>query len=240
MILLYIVGGFVFLLVSVKLITRRYFNPWRLYLVFGKKGSGKSTYLVKLALKYLKKGTAVYTNMSEMLIPGVRLIDVNQLGDFIPDRDSVLLLDEVGMIWDNRNFKTFKQSVRDFFKLQRHYHVTVYLASQTFDVDKKIRDLTDGMILFVNVLNVFSIGRPIVKRIVLTESTSEAESKISENLKFKSLFHWKITFIPKYAKYFDSFDVPDIPRIPYKVILSRNPGKVLHDLKEEVSDDGDS
>ena len=43
-------------LVSVyEFTTRKYLNPYKLYLVFGKKGSGKSTYLVKLAKKHLKK-----------------------------------------------------------------------------------------------------------------------------------------------------------------------------------------
>ena len=41
--------------------------------------------------------------------------------------NSVLLVDEVGMIWDNRQFKNFKPEVRDWFKLQRHYRVKVYL-----------------------------------------------------------------------------------------------------------------
>lgn len=47
------------------------------------------------------------------------------------------------MIWDNRGFKNFPTEVRDYFKLQRHYKHVVILASQTFDVDKKIRDLAD-------------------------------------------------------------------------------------------------
>ena len=49
--------------------TRKYLNPYKLYLVFGKKGSGKSTYLVKLARKHLKKGWIVYTNMEELFMP---------------------------------------------------------------------------------------------------------------------------------------------------------------------------
>lgn len=50
------------------LTTRKYLNPYKLYLVFGKKGSGKSTYLVKLARKHLKKGWIVYTNMEELFM----------------------------------------------------------------------------------------------------------------------------------------------------------------------------
>ena len=157
------------------------------------------------------------------MIPGVRHFDVAQLGEFVPEADSLLLIDEVGMIWDSRDFKKFKPEVRDFFKLQRHYHVVCYLASQTFDIDKKLRDLTDGMILFVNVFNVFSVGKSITKKIVLTDSTSEAESRIAENLKFKPIWDWKFTYIPKYSKYFNSFKVPEMPKLPFKEIVCSDP-----------------
>ena len=232
MFLLILIFGPVFLVLVISLITRKWANPWKLYLVFGKKGSGKSTYLVKLAVKYLKKGYYVYTNMDDMCVPGVRWFDINNLGDFVPESNSLLLCDEVGMIWDNRNFKNFKPSVRDFFKLQRHYKVLVYLASQTFDVDKKLRDLTDGMILNINVLNVFTIGKTIVRKITLTESTSEAESRIAEDLKFKPFWNWKFTYIPKWSKYFNSFVVPELPKLPYREIVSNRAEEELQKLSK--------
>ena len=196
-------------------LTRKWVNPYRLYLVFGKKGSGKSTFLVKLAVKYLKRGWTVYTNMDDMMLPGVRWFDISHLGDYVPEAHSLLLLDEVGMVWDSRDFKKFKPEVRDFFKLQRHYHVIVYMASQTFDVDKKIRDLTDGMYLHVNKLRLFSVGKRIVRRVTLTESTSEAESRIAENLSYAPFYTWTFTFLPKWAKYFDSFVIPEKEKLPY-------------------------
>lgn len=181
--------------------TRKYLNPYKLYLVFGKKGSGKSTYLVKLAKKHLKKNWIVYTNMEELFMPGVRHFDIQHLGDFVPEAHSLLLLDEVGMIWDNRDYKTFKPQVRDFFKLQRHYHVKVYMASQTFDVDKKLRDLCDGMYLHTNFARVFTLGKRIVRKVVITQSTSEAESRISEDLKMCPPWEWTLTYIPRWAKF---------------------------------------
>lgn len=195
--------------------TRKYLNPYKLFLVFGKKGSGKSTYLVKLALQHLKKGWHVYTNMDELFMPGVRHFDIQHLGDFVPEARSLLLIDEVGMIWDARDYKVFKPQVRDFFKLQRHYHVKVYMASQTFDVDKKLRDLCDGMFLHTNFARVFTLGKRITRKIVLTESTSEAESRISENLAILPFWYWTFTYIPRWAKYFDSHAIPDKPTLTY-------------------------
>lgn len=194
---------------------RTFRNPYKLYMIFGKKGSGKSSYLAKLALRYQKNGYHVYTNMADLAIPGVRLIDPRDLGDYVPDSNSVVLLDEVGMLYDNRNYKDFKNSVRDFFKLQRHYRCIVYLASQSFDVDKKLRDLTDMMFLCVGVGNTLSVLKPISKKITLTDASSLGESRITDNLRFSPIFAWKVTFLPKYSKYFQSFLAPDLPHLEY-------------------------
>ena len=203
--------------------TRKYLNPYKLYLVFGKKGSGKSTYLVKLARKHLKKGWIVYTNMEELFMPGVRHFEIKHLGDFVPEAHSLLLLDEVGMIWDNRDFKNFSTQVRDYFKLQRHYQHVVILASQTFDVDKKIRDLADEMYLVTKKLRVFSYAKKILRQTVLVEATGQSPSKIDENLVFDSLLlFWagarKFTFIPRYTKYFDSFKVPELKQRDFEKV----------------------
>lgn len=193
-------------------------NPYKLYMIFGKKGSGKSTYLCKLAKSYQKKKYTVYTNMTDCRISGIRLIDPEKLGDFVPEPRSCVLLDEVGMLYDNRNFKSFKPSVRDFFKLQRHYHCVVYLASQSFDVDKKLRDLTDRMFLVNSLFPWLSLIRPITKKIGLVEASSQGESRIVDNLKFGSIFSWKFIFIPKYIKSFDSFLAPEKPYLEYEIV----------------------
>ena len=184
-------------------------------MIFGKKGSGKSSLLVKKAIEYHKKGYIVYTNMSDICLPYVRIINPSKLGEFVPVADSVLLLDEVGMLYDNRNYKNFKPEVRDFFKLQRHYKVVCYLASQTFDIDKKLRDLTDEMFLVTNIGIVYSLIRPIKKTITLTEATAEGESRIAENLSFKFITSWKLVKITKYVKYFESFKVPEKENLDY-------------------------
>lgn len=214
--ILFVFAFFFLFPLIVGLVFRRYRNPWRLYLVFGKKGSGKSSYLIKLAYRFLKRGWVVYTNMEDCVIPGVRIININHIGDYVPESHSLLLLDEVGMVWDNRDFKKFRTEVRDFFKLQRHYKVLCYLASQTFDVDKKIRDLTDGMMLCTNFMTAWSLGRTISRRFVLTTPQGDSESRISEQLVFEPFWRWHLTYIPRYAKGYDSFQTPEKPALPYK------------------------
>ena len=211
--------------------TRKYLNPYKLTMVFGKKGSGKSTLLTKLALQYQKQGIPVYSTEK---IPGCYLIAPEQIGfvELLPN--SVLLVDEVGMIWDNRNFKNFKPEVRDWFKLQRHRRVRVYLFSQTFDIDKKIRDLTDDMYLIEKKFRVFSYAKRILKRTVLNKSTAESPSKLDEDLVFDSLLlFWcgsrRLTFIPRYANYYDSFVCPKLKDVSFEQLPPFEPP----DIKRE-------
>lgn len=210
---------FIALIVYVIYMSKKYGNPYKLYMVFGKKGSGKTTYMCKIALKYRKLGYTVY---SSVRIPGTIYIpDIDQkLLYSAPAENSVILIDEVGMIWDNRNYKAFRNEIRDFFKLQRHYRCIVYLFSQTFDVDIKLRVLTDAMFLCTNFLPGISMVRRIKRTIVLVQPVADAEGRIADSLEFipiwMSLFGMNaisFTYIPRYAKYFDSFAVDPKPEL---------------------------
>lgn len=194
---------------------KKYSNPYKLYFIFGKKGSGKSTYLTKKAIQYIKKGKKVY---STTYVPGAYQFDVNLIGTHTFLEDSVIFIDEVGMIWDNRDYKNFRQDVRDYFKMQRQYRNIVYLFSQTFDVDVKLRNLTDSMYLCTCHMNFISVARKIKRDITITAPTGDSESRIADSLEFQSplwsLFGAKtivFTFIPRWTKYFKSFNPPELP-----------------------------
>lgn len=96
---------------------RRYANPYKLVFIFGKKGAGKSCYMVRKMLWYIRHGWHVYTDMEDIRIPGVRIITVQDLSVFQPEPHSALFLDEVGISMDNRSFKTFPPGLRDFFQV---------------------------------------------------------------------------------------------------------------------------
>lgn len=206
--------GFWFLAVILTwhFLTRRYINPYKLTMIFGKKGSGKSTLMVRLAYEYLSKGWSVFCTEP---LDGCFLLNYEDIGVYQFPPNSCILIDEVGMIWDNRNFKAFRPEVRDWFKLQRHYRCRVFLFSQTFDVDKKLRDLTDDMYLVENRLRVISWAKRICRRTVLTKPQGDSPARIDEELRFDFLLFWPYgaricTWIPQYAKFFNSHAVPEL------------------------------
>lgn len=198
-------------------LTSSYLNPYKLIMVIGKKGSGKTTYLTKVAIRSLSKGQTVYSTID---IPGTIVFDVNDIGNYTFVPNSVVLIDEVGLVWDNRDFKNFKPQCRNFFKYQRQYKLKVYLFSQTFDVDKKLRDLTDEMYLLRNVMRVWSVSRRIQKRLTIQQGTGEGNvSTLADDYEFVPLLSghaFEVTFIPRWVSYFKSYNPPYLPMIKGK------------------------
>lgn len=207
------------LFVFVSYCSMKYKNPNKLVFIFGKKGSFKSTYMVSLMLKHLKRGWNVYTNMGDVNVSGVRIMHVEDLIDCRPEPHSVLFIDEGGLIWDNRNFKAFNKGYTEFFKLQRKYGCKVYINSQSFDIDKKLRDLTDSMVLMSSIAGCIGVVRPIVRKVALVEASAQGESRIADNLKFGSLFTWRFVWGPSFFKYFDSYAAPERPLLNYRSVV---------------------
>ena len=221
-------------LTTLVVYSRRYANPYKLEFIFGKKGAGRSTRMVSRMVSDLKHGWHVYTDMSDCVLPGVRIINSDDLGKFIPEPNSALYLDEAGIKFDNRNYKNFPPELRDFFKYQRKYKCKVCMNSQSFDIDKKIRDVTDRMILQTSILNMFTLSRPIRRSVALVEATAQGDSRIADNLKFEGILSWRIYYMPKYFKYFESFKAPERPQIDFRLIpgtikkiKEKNPEKAL-------------
>lgn len=194
---------------------RKYSNPYKLVFIFGKKGAGKSCYMVHEMLKLQKRGWTIYTDMKDVYIPGVRIISVSDLILGAPEPRSAVFLDEVGISMDNRNYKNFPPGLRDFFKYLRKMKCRLYMNSQAYDVDKKVRDTVDSMVLQTSLFNCISISRPIVRAVTLTESTAQADSRIADDLRFTSVFSWRVYWMPSYFKYFNSLEMPPRPTLPY-------------------------
>lgn len=204
-----LIGSLISLFIVFVLYSKRLRNEFKLIFLFGKKGSGKSTLLVRYMTEYHKKGYSVYTNMQSVSLPYVVHIDPNQLGEFVAKPKSLICLDECGILYDNRKFKVFKDDTRDYFVYQRQYKNVVIYTSQSWNVDKKIKDLTDQLYLCGRI-GAISFARPIDRHITLTAPMGDSESRIADQLRFRP-FSAKLTWIPRYSKYFDSFAPPERP-----------------------------
>lgn len=215
-----VVGVFLVVFSALFHLNRKYYNPYRCTFVFGKKGAGKSCFMVRQMHRYLKHGWNVYTDMSDIKIPGVRIISIKDLETFRPEPHSLVCLDEVGISMDNRSFKSFPPGLRDFFKYVRKMEVAVIMNSQAFDVDKKVRDTTDSMLLLQSVGSLFCFARPILRTVTLTQPSADAESRIADLLRFAFFFDWKVYYMPSYFRYFDSKSMPPRELISYQEVDS--------------------
>lgn len=195
--------------------TRRYVNPYTITLYFGRKGCGKSTILTAYALKALRKKQTVYTTES---IEGCIKIDYKDIGKYHFEENSLVLVDEAGLLFDNRNFKTFSKDMRDFITLIRHYRCQLVMCSQVWDnVDLKIRQQLDYLYLVKKVARVFTVARCIQKRFVVYKGSSTMPSDIREEYTYYLPFlpsSWKIFFIPRWSSFFDSFSKTQLPVNP--------------------------
>ena len=182
-------------------LTEKYKNDKPIRYFIGLRGSGKTTLATKLAVQHLKVGHNIYSNFE---LYGAYKINPDYFGKYTFPPNSAIFLDEVSLIWSNRNFSTFKKEVEEYFRLSRKYKVYIYMFSQSFDVDKKIRDIVDEIYIIKKIFNVFSIAKKIDRSIVLHNSknpdekgnaTSNNENFLSEDYKYSSIFQWEFTFI---------------------------------------------
>lgn len=211
--------------------TCKFLNPYKLIFVFGKKGSGKSTLLQKISYQYVRKGWTVYsTEVSdigqnvplkkkkhrrkseeeEQPFHTIRKIDPKKIYEYHFPPKTCIFIDEVSLIWDNRNFKNMDPKVVAWFRYQRHYKCRVYLFSQSFDIDKKLRDLCDEMYIVNKFARVLVRAKRIIRKPVVVHPSPEAPARIDEDLvvdgPLMAIFGGRLyASIPHWAKTYDSF-----------------------------------
>lgn len=239
--------GFAFLIAFLifHLLTRSFLNPFKFTMVVGKKGSGKTTWMVKLIYQHLRKGYVVYANID---IPGVHFFDPLKIGEFTFPKNSAVFIDEANLYWDNRNWKKTAASLIEWFRYQRQYRVKLYMFSQTFDIDPKLRALSDDLYLVHNVARVLCWCKRIRKWPDLKQAEGESEARVVDMIQYDSLWllpfgSRHIVYIPNWSKYFKSYNPPPLPVIPAeykwddarapKWLIRRKKMAALIDLRKE-------
>mgnify|MGYP001078006075 CR=1 FL=1 len=177
-----------------------------MHMYFGAPGCGKSTYAAKLVRQCVKSNTPVYTNFP---CKGALRLDVSSIG--VQDlRDCLVIIDEAGIVYNNREFKSFPKPALEFFKLHRHYGVSLVFLSQGWDdCDKKIRNLCTSY-FNMSKLGPFTFIRRFAKRVGVDQDSKQI---IDEYFKV-SLLSGGLHFLfrPLYYKMFDSWDAPALMR----------------------------
>lgn len=143
-------------------------HPHVLNVYFGVPGSGKTTfaaYLTKWALHenilirfcrrhrnwltslllrsgFFKRRIDVYSNVP---ITGAYRLDAKTDIGFHMIENAKIIIDEAGIEYNNRNYKSFPQEAIYFYKYHRHYKVSVDVFSQSYeDMDVTLRRLAQN------------------------------------------------------------------------------------------------
>ena len=184
----------------------------------GTPGCGKTTMLSAIAYKEFKsreKGKGRYKYIySNFYLKGAYKIDINDLGKYYL-HDCLILLDEITLDVDSRDYKNFSQRLKEFFILHRHFNIDIVYATQDPSrVDKTIRNITYSL---------WYVSRPVLpffrrfvraNRIFRNLNINEYTSELTLGYRFSKFLERLfvtgrcniIIYSPKYYDLFDSFD----------------------------------
>lgn len=171
---------------------------------FGVPGSGKTTLAAKIVYQNLKKGIPTYSNVD---IFGAIQYTATDLGNYnINNAD--LIIDEAGIEFNNRKYKTLPQSTIEWFKYYRHYGINnIYIFSQSYeDMDITLRRLANRLYILRKSLIPFCFAtRRINVKIGIDEDTHQIIDKY-----FFQRLSLRLFFGPKYWKMFNSWSSPTL------------------------------
>lgn len=215
------------------------YPPNVLNVYFGVPGSGKTTfaaYLAKKAMKHdpiiawawshpnlfsnwllskdlLKRGQRVYSNVP---ITGTYALNPKtDVGKYMMI-DAKVIIDEAGIEYNNRNFKSFPADAVYWYKYHRHYQCSVDVFSQSYeDMDITLRRLAQNYFVVKKSIIPFCIVCKRIKRKVgIDDNTHQIIDKFYFGLPIISS---KWIFAPPLWKLFNSFSRKELPEKEWPV-----------------------
>lgn len=213
--------------------------PTVLNVYFGVPGSGKTTlaaYLAKKSLKQsivitwaekhpnrlsawllntslLKRKAPVYSNVP---ITGAYALDPrHDVGKFMMSNGKVII-DEAGIEYNNRNFKTFPPEAVYWYKYHRHYQCSVDVFSQSYeDMDITLRRLAQNyFVVKKSIFPFFVVCKRIKRKVGIDDNTHQIIDKYYFGLPVLSS---KWIFAPPLWKLFNSFSRKELPEKDWPV-----------------------
>lgn len=208
-------------------------HPLQLNVYFGVPGSGKTTYAAYLAREAQRESKVLclcrrfpnrFTNWilsgknwkrpypvwSNVPISGTLRINAKEdLGVHLI-QDGKLIIDEAGVEFNNRDYKSFPKPAIKFFKYHRHYGVSVDVFSQSFeDMDVTLRRLAQNFyVVRRSVLPWFVTTKLIRRKVGVDETSHQLVDAYSFGL---PVFDTKWIFCPPLWRMFNSYDIEDLP-----------------------------
>lgn len=190
---------------------------------FGLPGAGKTSFLAKIAQKEIRrikrKKSPYKMVLTNFDCQGCYRLDFHDMGKYLID-NALILIDEITLEADSRDFKKFDQQLKYFFIMHRHYHCDIIYFCQQYDgLDKKIRDLTKEL-WYVKKIACWTLATRIYRILDIDDLTHD----IVQGYRFPSVWENLISFIcppllpirrwcfrPRWYKYFDSWTRDPLP-----------------------------
>lgn len=208
-------------------------HPLQLNVYFGVPGSGKTTFAAYLAKqaqresivirfcrrfpcrftnwivdgKHWKRPIRVYSNVP---ISGTYKVDAREdLGKYLIE-DGKLIIDEAGVEFNSRQYKSFPANAIYFFKFHRHYGVSVDVFSQSHeDMDVTLRRLAQNFyVVKKSILPWFVVIKRIRRKVGIDNNTHQIVDAYSFGVPILDTKH---IFCPPLWKMFNSYDHKDLP-----------------------------
>lgn len=191
-----------------------------IFIYFGKPRSGKTTMLANYVRRNDRNKKLnellhydlfhVYDKIySTDYIRGTIKISPYDIGAFKPEPNSLFLVPEAGVWFNNRMSRYVPKHCTDFFAVHGHYEVDIVCDSQAVDVDKKLRDRCQ-LCYIVNRFGPFSRSIAVRKFIGVDNNTHDLVEGYSLPGLFTKIIdffmgHYRILYRPFVYDFFDSY-----------------------------------
>lgn len=190
-------------------------------LFFGSPGAGKTTLAVALVKRFQRKKKSPYDyyflNFDTSIV-GASSCDLVGLGEWSFPIHSYISVDEAGIEYNNRQFKSLPLFTIRWLKLHRHYHCDLDFFSQSWeDTDVTIRRLADEY-WYVKKIGPFTLVRRVYKKVTVDDNSHQIIDGFWFGKFIKRFLPfpfgsrtWYLIYRPKYYKFFDSYSCPKLP-----------------------------